>query len=77
MRAFERDIVASGIHKILQLELAIRPEGWSTSLRGCGMLVVNPPFRFEDEAAAMLEWLWHALTREGYDGRRVRWLVPE
>jgi len=77
MRAFERDIVASGIHKILQLELAIRPEGWSTSLRGCGMLVVNPPFHFEDEAAAMLEWLWHALTREGYDGRRVRWLVPE
>ncbi|HKA38225.1 MAG TPA: 23S rRNA (adenine(2030)-N(6))-methyltransferase RlmJ, partial [Burkholderiales bacterium] len=77
MRAFERDIIATGIRKILQLELSVRPEGWTTSLRGCGMLVVNPPFHFEDEAAAMLEWLWRALTREGDGGRRVRWLVPE
>jgi len=77
MRAFERDIVATGIRKILQLELSVRPEGWTTSLRGCGMLVANPPFHFNDEAAAMLEWLSRALATAGDGGRRLRWLVPE
>jgi 23S rRNA (adenine2030-N6)-methyltransferase len=77
MRAFERDIVATGIRKILQLELSVRPEGWTASLRGCGMLVVNPPFHFYDEAAAMVEWLWRALAPDGAGARRVRWLVPE
>jgi len=77
MRAFERDIVATGIRKILQLELSVRPEGWTDSLRGCGMLVVNPPFHFYDEAAAMVAWLWRALAPDGDGARRVRWLVPE
>jgi len=77
MRAFERNIVATGIRKILQLELSVRPEGWTTSLRGCVLLVVNSPFHFDDEAAAMLEWLWRALAPEGSGGPRVRWLVSE
>jgi 23S rRNA A2030 N6-methylase RlmJ len=41
------------------------------------MLVVNPPFGFEAEARAILEWLWRALAVEGAGGQRVRWLVPE
>jgi 23S rRNA (adenine2030-N6)-methyltransferase len=77
MRAFERDAVATSIRKILQLELAVRPEGWKPGMRGCGMLVVNPPFGFEAEARAILEWLWRALAVEGAGGQRVRWLVPE
>ncbi len=75
MRGFERDIVATGIRKILQLELAVRPEGWTTSLRGCGMLVVNPPYRFEGEAEAIAAWLATVLAEDG--GCRARWLVPE
>jgi 23S rRNA (adenine2030-N6)-methyltransferase len=77
MRAFERDVVATGIRKVLQLELAVRPEGWIPSLRGCGMLVVNPPFGFEGEARPMTAWLWRALAVDGAGGQRVRWLVPE
>ena len=77
MRAFERDVVATGVRKILQIELAVRPETWTLSLRGCGMLVVNPPFGFDEEARAMTEWLWRALTPAGEGGHRVHWLVPE
>jgi len=75
MRGFERDVVATGIRKILQLELAVRPEGWTSSLRGCGMLVVNPPYRFDGEAEAIVAWLERVLAADG--SRRVRWLVPE
>ena len=75
MRGFERDVAATGVRKILQLELAVRPEGWTSSLRGCGMLVVNPPYRFDGEAEAIVAWLERVLAADG--SRRVRWLVPE
>jgi 23S rRNA (adenine2030-N6)-methyltransferase len=77
MRAFERDVAATGIRKVLQLELAVRPERWTASLRGSGLLVVNPPFRFDTEAQPILDWLWRALSPAGEGGRRVRWLAPE
>jgi len=77
MRAFERDVVATGIRKILQLELAVHPERWTASLRGCGMLLVNPPFRFDAEAKPILDWLWRALAPGGEGGHRVGWLAPE
>jgi 23S rRNA (adenine2030-N6)-methyltransferase len=77
MHAFERGVLATGIKKILQLELSILPEGWTVSLRGCGLLVVNPPFGFDIEAKPMLDWLRPVLSEAGEGGVRVRWLVPE
>jgi 23S rRNA (adenine2030-N6)-methyltransferase len=75
MRGFERDVVGTGVRKILQLELWVRPEGWTQTLRGCGMLVVNPPYRFDREAEEIVAWLAKVLATDG--GYRVRWLVPE
>lgn len=85
MRAFERGVLATGIRKILQLELSVLPEHWSVSLRGCGMLVVNPPYGFEEESRMLLDWLRPVLTQEDQDRVgdaslsrvRVRWLAPE
>lgn len=77
MRKFEQDMIATGIRKILKLELSVLPESWSGSLRGCGMLVVNPPWRFGEEAAPMLEWLWQALSPRGQGSHGVSWLAPE
>jgi 23S rRNA (adenine2030-N6)-methyltransferase len=77
MRAFERDVIATAIRKILLLEFAVRPDGWALGMHGCGMLVVNPPFGFEEEARTMLQWLWRALAVDRAGAHRVRWLVPE
>ena len=77
MRAFERDVVASGIRRILKLELSVYPQNWTVSLRGSAMLVVNPPFGLEAEARPMLEWLWGVLSTRREGGWTVRWLVPE
>ena len=77
MRAFERGLIESGIGSILQLELVVLPEGISEGMRGCGMLVVNPPFGFETEARAMLNWLRPALSRDGEGSQRVVWLAGE
>lgn len=77
MTAFERQITATGIRKILQLELSVRPDGHGEGMRGCGLLVVNPPFGFEEEARAMLAWLEPLLSRDGGGSRRIRWLARE
>jgi 23S rRNA (adenine2030-N6)-methyltransferase len=77
MHHFERQVIATGIRKILQAELSLFPHKWRASLRGCGMLVVNPPFGFERQARTVLDWLWPALSETVEGGVRVRWLVPE
>jgi 23S rRNA (adenine2030-N6)-methyltransferase len=77
MRGFARDVVRSGIRKVLRMEFAIRPDDWALSMRGCGMLVVNPPWRFEAEARPLLDWLWRALAVGDAGGVRLDWLVPE
>ena len=77
MRAFQRQVADSGVRRILRLEFSIRPERWSTSLRGCGLLVVNPPFGFDGEARAIVEWLQPVLAEEGKGAWSVEWLVPE
>lgn len=77
MKAFERGIAATGIRKILQLEVSVMPANWTASMRGCGLLVVNPPFGFDDTARVILGWLWPVLSREFAGGHSVRWLAAE
>lgn len=76
MLGFARDIDQTGIRKILRLELRIAAEDAET-IPGCGMLVVNPPYKFANEARPLLEWLWQALARDGAGGIKVDWLAPE
>ena len=77
MERFERRIALTGIRKVLRLELSLFPEWWTDGLRGCAMLVVNPPWGFAEEAQAMLPWIWSNLARDGQGKWDVRWLVPE
>jgi 23S rRNA (adenine2030-N6)-methyltransferase len=77
MRRFEREVAESGIRKILKLELTVAPESWTATMRGCGMLIVNPPWKLDATAKALLAWLADALAQSGSGGSSVRWLVPE
>ncbi|MFN0302709.1 MAG: 23S rRNA (adenine(2030)-N(6))-methyltransferase RlmJ [Burkholderiales bacterium] len=77
MERFERRLAATGIRKILRLELSLFPAWWSGSLRGCAMLVVNPPWGFDADAKKILPWVWAALATDKQGGWDVRWLVPE
>lgn len=77
VRGFERRVAQAGIRKILKLELSVLPEAWATSLRGSALLVVNPPWQFDEQAVPLLNWLWKALAQDGQGGSTVTWLVPE
>lgn len=77
MRDFADKIARSGIRKVLRLELAVREPNESEFVPGCGMLVINPPWHFKDEAAALLAYLWPVLSINGAGRSRVDWLVSE
>jgi len=77
MRDFLASMQRSGIRKVLRLELVVREPDESEFIPGCGMLLVNPPWHFDEEARAILSWLQTklAVTRRGESV--VEWLVPE
>jgi len=77
MRAFERQIVASGIRRVLWLDLRLQAARDADKLTGCGMVVVNPPYRFAGEAASLLAWLRRVLAPAGGGAAHCRTLVAE
>ena len=77
MEGFMRSVKGTGIGKILRLEMRIREPAPDTPAPGCGMLVVNPPWKFDAEARSLLGWIWKALAEDGAGGVKVEWLAPE
>ena len=74
IRGFERAIEQTGIRKVLQFELSILPEDAST-MPGSGMIIVNPPWKFDTEMRTLLRWLWSVLNVKSAGGVKVNWLV--
>jgi len=77
MEGFMRSVKGSGIGKILRLEMRIREPAPDTPAPGCGMLIVNPPWKFDAEARPLLDWIWKALAEDGAGGVKVEWLARE
>jgi 23S rRNA (adenine2030-N6)-methyltransferase len=46
-------------------------------MKGCGVVVVNPPWKFDDEARLVLSYLGSVLYRCGAAQGSVRWIVPK
>jgi 23S rRNA (adenine2030-N6)-methyltransferase len=74
-RQFLTDIQASGIRDIVAAELCLREPVDPARLNGCGMLVVNPPYRFEQEVppilAALLGRLGDGASGASAEVRRI------
>ena len=77
MRDFASAIERSGMRKVLRLEIVVRERTDDGFIPGCGMLIVNPPWRFDEEAKPLLHWLAQQLAVNGSGRARVDWLVPE
>jgi 23S rRNA (adenine2030-N6)-methyltransferase len=77
MQSFEHRIVATGIRRVLWLDLRLDAGDEIGKLGGCGMLVVNPPYGFDAESAPLLDWLKRVLAPAGEGSARRRVLVGE
>jgi len=71
------DLEATGIRRILQIELAVRPDSDQRGMTASGMIVINPPWKLEQQMATRLPWLHKALVPAGTGHTTLKWVVPE
>ncbi|KMJ43337.1 ribosomal RNA large subunit methyltransferase J [Xenorhabdus khoisanae] len=72
-----KDLEATGIRKILQIELGVRPDSDQRGMTASGMIVINPPWKLEQQMKAILPWLHQVLVPGGTGHTLVEWIVPE
>jgi 23S rRNA (adenine2030-N6)-methyltransferase len=58
-------------------ELAIAGEYSGLKMRGCGLVIVNPPWQFQSDTEAVLTYLAGVLAQGPGARGSVEWLVPE
>lgn len=72
-----RDLEATGIRRILQIELGVRPDSDQRGMTASGMIVINPPWKLEQQMNNVLPWLLKVLVPSGTGHTTVKWVVPE
>jgi 23S rRNA (adenine2030-N6)-methyltransferase len=78
--ALARRLQRSGIGKILRAELHLPSPGNPVNpvrLAGCGLIVVNPPWRLEQELGILLPKLGAILAATGGSSVRIDWITGE
>ncbi len=71
---FYRRLADLAFSKILVGELCLHQPNSALRLNGCGMALINPPYRFEHTVSAILPVLGKALEQSRYGSHAVRWL---
>jgi len=74
---FQQDLLALGLPPTLAVELQIAGDSSEVRMKGCGLLVLNPPWRIENEIKIAMPVLLERLKLDASAAARVRWLVPE
>jgi len=67
-------IKASG--GVLSAELATDQGGAKGRMRGTGLLVINPPWQFDQQLGDIGNWLAKTCKLPGPANHHMRWLVP-
>ncbi|MGC6325590.1 23S rRNA (adenine(2030)-N(6))-methyltransferase RlmJ [Pasteurella multocida] len=67
----------TGIRKILQIELAVRPDSDQRGMTASGMIVINPPWTLTQQMQNILHYLTNVLVPEGTGSWTVKWVTPE
>ncbi|GAA4887686.1 23S rRNA (adenine(2030)-N(6))-methyltransferase RlmJ [Ferrimonas pelagia] len=73
----ERKLKASGIRKILKIEMNVLGDSNARGMTGSGMIVINPPWTLEQQMNELLPWLTPKLAQSSQARFCVDWLVPE
>ena len=74
--AFHAALRALAPPPTLAVELAVTADP-QVRMKGCGLLVINPPWRFADELQPLLPVLAGRLAIDAGAAARCAWLVPE
>ena len=68
------DLHSAGIKKIFINEFSVIPDTQPNRLAGSGMLIINPPWQFDEAIRSVLAWLAPVLNRGSDKPARIAWL---
>jgi 23S rRNA (adenine2030-N6)-methyltransferase len=71
---FHRHFAAWPFASVLVAELLVQPDNSPLRFNGCGMLIVNPPWRVDEDLARLLPALLEALRQADGASQSLRWL---
>lgn len=74
---FYRRLAALPFGKVLIAELCLHQPNSNLRLNGCGMALLNPPWRFDTTLVEVLATLSEALRQSRYGSHELRWLRNE
>jgi len=77
IKYLEKTLAASGIRKILLLELGVSADRPGLGMTASGMILVNPPWSLSHEISQLLPYLALLLGKDGKGHFRVQELVGE
>ena len=75
VNTFYAALKSSGLTKLLQLELWLRPVDTPLGLNGSGVIVMNPPWQLDEHMRTAMNELLPVLAPEGHGGMRVQWVA--
>jgi len=75
---FKEGLVAAGLRNLFVAEIDVWPSDVPFRLNGCGVVVINPPWRLDEELQKLHNPLTQRLKQGAYvPNTRFEWLVPE
>ncbi|MFZ1620383.1 23S rRNA (adenine(2030)-N(6))-methyltransferase RlmJ, partial [Dokdonella sp.] len=77
VQPFHRWLTKSGFGKVLVAELLLHPDNSALRLNGCGMAIINPPWKFERQLEELLPALQNLLSQGRYGLHRIEWLLRD
>ena len=65
------------IPRVLYAELLLHPDNSALRLNGCGMVIVNPPWKFDQQLKELLPMLRQHLAQGRFGEQRIEWLTKQ
>lgn len=65
------------IRNILRIELNVKADTNEYGMTGTGMIIVNPPWKLEQQLRNILPWLVNQLAQDDKANFKIEWLVEE
>lgn len=74
---FHRWLQTSGLRKVLVTELLLHPDNSALRLNGCGMALINAPYRIDRSIGECLPVLAQHLAQSRFSQHHMEWLVED
>lgn len=77
IQRFHRELRDSGFRKVLNVELLLHPDNSALRLNGCGMAILNAPYKLDRTLREIMPALAGLLAQGRFSQQQVDWLVED